>query len=99
MAIHRVGTIGCPILTVSLPDLFSPLLCMFSFLWYRTAPTRQVIGIFTLCQLKRFLERVIEISFRDLALHAPSEKVGPKKFAKWRGILGEATRPSQFACK
>jgi hypothetical protein len=56
MAIHLVGTIGYPILTVSLPDLFSPLLCIFSFLWYRTAPTRQVF-----CQLQRFLKRTIEI--------------------------------------
>jgi hypothetical protein len=45
MAIHLVATVGYPILTVSLPDLFSPLLRIFSFLWYRTAPTRQVIGI------------------------------------------------------
>ena len=70
MAIHLVGTIGYPILTVSLPDLFSPLLCIFSFLWYRTAPTRQVIGIYAFCQLQRFLKRTIEICLHGLAFHA-----------------------------
>src|SRR6516165_6564753 len=97
MAIHLVGTIGYPILTVSLPDLFSPLRRIFSFLWYRTAPTRQVIGIHALCQLQRFLKRTIEIGLDNLALHAPPEKVGPKEFAEWRRILGEASRASQFA--
>ena len=43
-----------------------------SFLRYRTAPTRQIIGIHAFCQLKRFLERMIEIGLHNLALHAPS---------------------------
>jgi len=45
---------------------------VLSFLWYRTAPTRQIISVYTLSQLKRFLERMIEISLHGLALHTPS---------------------------
>jgi hypothetical protein len=42
----------------------------FSFLWYRTAPTWQVVGIHAFCQLKRFLKRAIEICLHGLPLHA-----------------------------
>src|SRR5262249_12522884 len=71
----------------------------FLFLWHWTAPTRQVIRIYAFCQLKGFIHRFIEIAFNGLALHAPPQKVGPKEFAKWRGILGKTTRPSQFTCE
>src|SRR5215469_7817603 len=59
-----------PLNAFFLTRYFLPLRRILSFLCYRTAPTRQVIGIYSLCQLKRFLDRMIEISLHSLALHA-----------------------------
>src|SRR5262249_21732817 len=67
------------------------------FLWYRTAPTWQVIGIVTFCQLKRFLERTIEIGLHGLSLYLSPQKLCPKEFAEGRCILGEAACAPQFA--
>ena len=57
-----------PVLTL---DAFDHQPRIFSFLWYWTAPTRQVIGIYAFCQLKRLLDRMIEIGLHGLAVHAP----------------------------
>jgi hypothetical protein len=40
---------------------------------------------------------MIEIGLYRLALQAAPEKIGPKEFAEWRRVLGEAPRASQFA--
>ena len=61
-------TYRLPVLTL---DAFDHHPRIFSFLWYWTAPTRQVIGIYAFCQLKRLLDRMIEIGLHGLAVHAP----------------------------
>jgi hypothetical protein len=42
---------------------------------------------------------MIEMGLHGLALNVPSQKVGPKEFAEWRRILGEASCAPQFASK
>jgi hypothetical protein len=44
---------------------------IFSLLWQRTTPTRQVIRFYAFCQSQRFLERTIEIILYGLAVDPP----------------------------
>src|SRR5262249_50761482 len=72
---------------------------ILSFLGYRAAPTRQVIGIHAFCQFKRFLQRNFKMAFHGFAFHVRAKKVGPQEFAEWGRILGNPACTSQFACE
>src|SRR5690242_12424943 len=63
----------------------------------RTAPSRQIGGVFALGQFYRFFDRPFKVVLDRFALHAPAQKIRPQKFAERRGVLGKAPGAAQLA--
>src|SRR3984893_3787177 len=60
-------------------------------------PARKVIGVRPLGQFQGLLQSAVEILFDILALHPPTQEIGPEKFAEGGRILGVSTCKPEFA--
>src|SRR3984893_12704856 len=60
-------------------------------------PARQVIGVRLLGQFQGLLQSGLEILFDVLALHPPTQEIGPEEFAEGGRILGVSTGKPKFA--
>src|SRR5437763_2243018 len=63
----------------------------------RTAPSRQIGGVFALGQFHCLFDRPLEVTLDCFALHTPTQKIRPQKFAERRGVLGKAPGATQLA--
>src|SRR5579862_3735966 len=68
-----------------------------SILRRRAAPAGQIISVLALGQLQRLLQRALEVTLDQFALHAPAQEIRPDEFAERRRVLGVTAGAAQFA--